>query len=77
MDPQFDNDDYVDGVRVSGTGQKFQKSRWRENFEHSGLETKSLWLEKRYLQKGALNLKLKSPFSEVEEDYHLKVVTRQ
>lgn len=53
-------------VTVSGTGQEFQKSRQRENFELSGLETKNRCSEKRHLPKGALNLKLKCPESEAE-----------
>lgn len=77
MDPQFSHGDWVDGIRVSGTGQEFQKSRWRENLEHRGLETKSSWLEKRCLQKGAVNLELQSPESEAVGDYHLKRVPRQ
>lgn len=57
-------------VTVSRTGQEFQKSRQREQFEYSGLETKSQCSEKRYLPKGALNLELKRPESEAEWDYH-------
>lgn len=67
---QFHTDDYVDGDRVSGTGQEFQKSRWREKFEQRSLEIKSPCSEKRHLQKGAVNLNLKYP--ESEADYHLR-----
>lgn len=60
MGKQFNNGDYVDGNRVSRTGQEFWKSGWRKKLGHRGLETKSPWSEKTHLQKEAVNLDLMS-----------------